>query len=99
MELEEQGRRVCFGTVPFRTDSFCGAGSPQAMATVPRTICQGMKACIEVVLMAADGGHLTGGEEVIVASGTGGADTAVVAIASSSSRLPELQITEIICKR
>jgi hypothetical protein len=98
-ELEEQGHRVHFGTMLFHTDSFYGAGSPQAMATVLRTICQGMKVCVEVVLMAADGGHLAAGEEVIVVSGTGrGADTAVVAIASTSTRLHELHITEIICK-
>ena len=83
----------------FHTDGFYGAGSPEAMAMVLRTICQGMKVCIEIVLMAADGGHVARGEEVIVVSGTGrGADTAVVAIASTSTRLHELHIMEIICK-
>ena len=98
-ELEEQGHRVHFGTMLFHTDSFYGAGSPQAMATVLRTICQGMKVCVEIVLMAADGGQVGRGEEVIVVAGTGrGADTAVVAIASTSTRVHELHITEIICK-
>lgn len=97
--LEQQGHRVCFGTMLFHTDGFYGVGSPQAMATVLRTICQGMKVCIEIVLMAADAGHVARGEEVIVVSGTGrGADTAVVAIASTSARLAELHIAEIICK-
>jgi len=98
-ELEQQGHRVHFGTMLFHTDGFYGAGSPEAMAIVLRTICQGMKVCVEIVLMAADGGHVARGEEVIVVSGTGrGADTAVVAIASTSTRLHELHIREIICK-
>jgi hypothetical protein len=49
--------------------------------------------------MAADGGHVARGEEVIVVSGTGrGADTAVVAIASTSNKVHDLHITEILCK-
>jgi len=98
-ELEQQGHRVHFGTMLFHTDLFYGVGSPQAMATVLRTICQGMKVCIEILLMAADGGCVGRGEEVIVVAGTGrGADTAVVAIASTSTRVHELHIREIICK-
>jgi uncharacterized protein len=98
-ELEQEGHRVHFGTMLFHTDSFYGQGSPEAMAMVLRTICQGMKVCVETVLMAADGGHLVSGEEVIAVSGTGrGADTAVMAIASTSTRLHELHITEILCK-
>ena len=41
--------------------------------------------------MATDAGYLEPGEEVV-------ADTAVVALAAPSTRLPELHITEIICK-
>jgi hypothetical protein len=98
-ELEEQGHRVHFGTMLFHTENLYGVGSPETMALVLRTICQGMKVCVEIVLMAADAGHLTQGEEVIVVSGSGrGADTAVVALASTSNRLHDLHITEIICK-
>lgn len=98
-ELERQGHRVHFGTMLFHTDGFCGSGTPEAMAMILRTICQGMKVCVETVLMAADAGLVAQGEEVIVISGTGrGADTAVVALASTSTKLHELHITEIICK-
>jgi uncharacterized protein len=98
-ELELRGHVVHFGTMLFHTDRLYGSGTPQAMAMVLRTICQGMKVCVEVVLMATDGGHLAHGEEVIVVAGTRrGADTAAVAIASSSSRLHDLHITEILCK-
>jgi len=98
-DLEEQGHRVHFGTMLFHTDGFYGVGSPEAMAMALRTICQGMKVCVETLLMAADGGLVARGEEVIAVSGTRrGADTAVVAIAAPSTRLHELHITEIICK-
>jgi len=98
-ELEQQGHRVHFGTMLFHTDGFYGSGTPEAMAMILRTICQGMKVCVETVLMAADGGLVAQGEEVIAVSGSGrGADTAVVAIASTSAKLQNLHITEILCK-
>jgi hypothetical protein len=98
-ELERQGHRVHFGTMLFHTDGFYGSGTPEAMAMILRTICQGMKVCVETVLMAADAGLVERGEEVIAVSGTArGADTAVVALASTSTRLHELHITEILCK-
>ena len=69
------------------------------MANLLRTFCQGMKVCVEITFMAVDGGHVAPGEQVVVVAGTGrGADTAIVAVAASSTRLPELHITEIICK-
>jgi len=69
------------------------------MAIILRTICQGMKVCVETILMAADGGLVAKGEEIIAVSGTHqGADTAVVAIASTSTALHDLHITEILCK-
>ena len=82
-DLQGQGHEVHFGTMLFHTDKFYGSGAPEAMAMVLRTICQGMKVCVEVTLMAADAGLVARGEEVIVVTGTGrGADTAVVAIAA-----------------
>ena len=98
-ELEQHGHRVHFGTMLFHTDRLYGSGTPEAMAMVLRTICQGMKVCVECVLMATDAGLLGSGEEVIAVSGTAqGADTAVVAFAAPSTKLHELHITEIICK-
>ncbi len=98
-ELEQQGHRVHFGTMLFHTDGLYGSGSAEAMAMVLRTVCQGLKVCVEVVLMACDAGLIARGEEVIVVSGTRrGADTAVLAIASTSQQLHDLHITEILCK-
>ena len=98
-ELELQGHRVHFGTMLFHTDGLYGSGSAEAMAMVLRTVCQGLKVVVEVVLMAGDAGLVARGEEVIVVTGTRrGADTAVVALASTSHQLQDLHITEIICK-
>jgi len=98
-ELEQQGHKVHFATMPFHTDDFHGCKAVEAMAIALRTICQGMKVCVEIVLMAADAGLVAQGEEVIAVSGTrAGADTAVVALASTTSRFNELHITEILCK-
>jgi uncharacterized protein len=98
-ELEHKGHRVYFGTMLFHTDSLVGNTTPAVLATLLRTFCQGMKVCLEIIMMAADGGCVAVGEKVIAVSGTGrGADTAVVATAASSNRLHELHVTEIICK-
>jgi len=98
-ELEQQGHRVHFGTMLFHTNDFYGVRVPAVMAVLLRTFCQGMKVCVEIILMAADGGCVASGEKVVAVTGTGrGADTAVVAIAAPSTRLNEFHITEIICK-
>ena len=98
-ELNEKGHAVYFGTMLFHTEHLYGMETPRALANLLRTFCQGMKVCVEITLMAVDGGRVAPGEQVVVVAGTGrGADTAVVAIAAPSIRLPELHITEIICK-
>ncbi|MFH1647542.1 MAG: pyruvate kinase alpha/beta domain-containing protein [Chloroflexota bacterium] len=98
-ELRGQGHAVHFGTMLFHTEHLFGTDTPRVMANLLRTFCQGMKVCVEIILMAVDGGHVAPGEEVVVVSGTGrGADTAVVALAAPSTRLGDLHVTEIICK-
>jgi uncharacterized protein len=98
-ELRQEGHVVHFGTMLFHTGPLYGSGTAEALAMVLRTVCQGMKVAVETVMMAADGGHLAAGEEVVVVSGTRrGADTAVVALAATSQRLHDLHITEILCK-
>ena len=98
-ELAGKGHVVHFGTMLFHTENFYGVNTPFVMASLLRTICQGMKVCVEIVLMATDGGHINPGEEVVVVAGSGrGSDTAVVALAAPSTRLADLHITEIICK-
>jgi hypothetical protein len=98
-ELEKQGHRVHFGTMLFHTDEFYGTTTPTVMAILLRTIGQGIKVAVEIILMATDAGCIAAGEKVIAVTGTGrGSDTAVVATAANSNRLYDLHITEIICK-
>jgi hypothetical protein len=98
-ELREKNHQVHFGTMLFHTGDFYGSGAPQAMANILRTLGQGIKVCIEILLMACDGGCIRSGEKVIAVAGTGsGADTAVVASAGPSTKLASLRIHEIICK-
>ena len=98
-ELTGQGHAVHFGTMLFHTENLYGMDTPRTMANLLRTFCQGMKVCVEIIFMAVDGGQVAPGEQVVAVTGTGrGADTAIVAIAAPSTRLPDLHITEIICK-
>ena len=98
-ELEKQGHTVYFGTMLFHTDGFFGTNAPRLMANLLRTFCQGMKVCVEILLMSANGGLVENEEQVVVVSGTGrGADTAIVAQAAPSTSFANFHITEIICK-
>jgi hypothetical protein len=98
-ELEKKGHRVHFGTMLFHTEELYGVRAPRLMANLLRTFGQGMKVCVEIIMMACDGGLIASGEKVIAVAGTGaGADTAVVATAAPSTRLSDLHIHEIICK-
>ena len=98
-ELEAKGHKVHFGTMLFQTEAFYGSRTPRAMANLLRMFCQGIKVCVEILLMAADGGLAVMGEKVIAIAGTtAGADTAVLATASPSTKLAGLHISEIICK-
>jgi uncharacterized protein len=97
--LEQQGHSVHFGTMLFHTDKLYDMQTPRVMATLLRTFSQGMKVCVEMTLMAVDGGRVASGEQIVVVAGTGrGADTAVVITAASSWELTNLHIREIICK-
>jgi hypothetical protein len=98
-ELEKAGHVVHLGTMLFHTDAFYGTQAPTIMANILRTFSQGMKVVVEILLMVTDGGHVDTGEQVVVVTGSGrGADTAVVAVAATSSHIYDFHITEIICK-
>jgi hypothetical protein len=98
-QIEAKGHRVHFGTMLFHTDDFYGTKAPKAMANILRTLCQGIKVCVEITLMACNGGLVQSGEKVIAVAGTGkGADTAVVALAAPTMKLSSMRIQEIICK-
>jgi hypothetical protein len=98
-ELQAKGHRVHFGTMLFHTEDLYGMKIPRTIANVLRIFGQGIKVCVEILMMATDGGCLKKGEKTIVVAGTGaGADTAVVATAATSNKMSALHIHEIICK-
>jgi len=98
-DLERKGHRVHFGTMLFHTDDLYGIKTPQVMANLLRIFGQGIKVCVEIIMMACDGGCIDSGEKVIAVAGSGaGADTAVVATASASTKMGGLRVHEIICK-
>ena len=60
---------------------------------------QGMKVCVEIVLMAADAGLINMDREVIAIGGTSsGADTAIVVKPAYAMTFREMEIREIIAK-
>lgn len=97
--LRDAGHEVHFGTMLFHTNGLYESKAPILMANLLRCFSQGVKVCFEIVLMAADGGFVAGGEKVIAVAGTvRGADTALVMHAASSQHLKRLRVTEILCK-
>lgn len=68
------------------------------IADALRLFGQGTKVAVEISIMAADAGALTGAD-IIAVGGTGkGADTALVLKPAGQSHLFDLRIREIICK-
>lgn len=68
------------------------------VAETLRMFGQGAKVCVEITLMAADAGFLSG-DNVIAVGGSGrGADTALVISPANQNRMFSLRIKEIICK-
>jgi hypothetical protein len=97
--LRSAGHEVHFGTMLFHTDGFYGSNSATVMANLLRCFSQGVKVCFEIVLMAADAGHVGSGETVIAIAGTGrGSDTALVMQAASTQNMRRLKVNEILCK-
>jgi len=102
-ELEGRGVRVHTGTMPFRTIGTAirgtlGYSQQDLIANTLRLLGQGVKVCVEIVLMAFDGG-LIGTDDVISVAGTGrGADTACVIKPAPSNRLFELKVRQILAK-
>jgi hypothetical protein len=70
----------------------------ELVAETLRLFGQGVKVCVEISLMAADAGLLTG-NKVIAIGGTGsGADTAVILTPVHQKHFLNMRVHEIICK-
>jgi len=72
---------------------------PTIVANVLRLFSQGVKVCVEIAMMAADCGAVPLGKAVIAVAGShAGADTALVLTPSSSNRILDMKIHEILAK-
>ena len=61
--------------------------------------CQGVKVCVEILLMAGNAGLVDEEEQVVVVAGTGrGADTALVMTGATSGNLKAMHISRVLCK-
>ncbi len=81
------------------TEEFGGKSFNEVVAQTLYRFCQGMKVCVEIVLMAADAGLIPVDGEVVAIAGTDrGADTAIVVKPAYPRKFLELKIKEIIAK-
>jgi hypothetical protein len=81
------------------TEKSGGATVTHAVRETLYRFCQGMKVCVEIVLMAADAGLIPVNKEVIAIAGSGsGADTAIVVLPTYPQKFLDLKIKEIITK-
>jgi hypothetical protein len=105
-ELESKGIKIFSGTM-----AFSGVGSSMLKShqywdfvsmyarTIRTVFCDGVKVCHEIVLMAADAGLITHGNDVISIGGTGtGADTVCLIKAAPSRKFLEARIKAILAK-
>ncbi len=103
-DLEEEGIKVIEATHALSgveraiAKKYSGSYPALLMAETLRLFGQGTKVGVEIAIMAADGGALSG-KDVITIGGTGrGADTALVVKPAHQSNVFDLRIREIICK-
>lgn len=81
------------------TKKFGGKSINEIIALTLYRFSQGMKVCVEIILMAADAGLIPVDMEALSIAGTDeGADTAIVVKPSYSRKFLELKIREIISK-
>ena len=95
----QEGHEVHFGTMLFHQEKLFGEGPAQWVANFLRAFCQGVKVCVEILLMAGNAGLVEVGEQVVGVSGTGrGADTALIMTGATSTTLKSMHISRILCK-
>ncbi len=71
----------------------------EIIAQTLRMFGAGTKVCVECALMAADCGSIRTGEKAVCIGGTGrGADTVCVLYPSTTAKVFETRISEILCK-
>lgn len=81
------------------TEKFGGRSIDEVARETLYRFCQGMKVCVEIVLMAADAGLIAMDKEVMAIAGTGeGADTCIIVKPAYPRKFLDLEIREIVAK-
>lgn len=104
-KLESMGVKVVTAAHAFRgvgrsfRDRYEGAFIGDVIADTLRLFCEGVKVCVEIVLMAADAGLIPIDLDVLSVAGTGrGADTVLLIKPSTSAMFHNLRIRKILAK-
>ncbi|MGD8368950.1 MAG: pyruvate kinase alpha/beta domain-containing protein [Desulfobacterales bacterium] len=103
-DLESKGVRVVAATHALSgverslSGKYQGSYPVLLIADTLRLFGQGTKVAVEVTIMAADAGALSGNDIVAVGGTARGADTALLLRPAGQSSLFDLRIREIICK-
>lgn len=87
------------GVVSAFTEKSGGRSIDEVVRETLYRFCQGMKVCVEVVLMAADAGLISMDKEVMAIAGTGeGADTCIIVKPAYPRKFMDLEIREVVAK-
>ena len=103
-DLEDQGSRVVISSHALSglersvAKKHSGVYPVLLIADTLRLLGQGTKVAVEVAVMAADAGMLTGKDIISIGGSGGGADTALVVKPAHQNNFFDLRIREIICK-
>ena len=102
-EIESLGATVYTGTMAFRNIGTAirgtlGYSQQDLIANTLRIFGQGMKVCVEIVMMAADSGNITPDEVISVAGTARGADTVTLIKPQSSNKLFDLKVRDVLVK-
>jgi hypothetical protein len=103
-ELEDRGATVVQGSHALSgversvAKKYSGVYPVLLVADTLRLLGQGVKVAVEITVMAADAGALTGNDVVAIGGTARGADSALVVKPAHQSTFFDLKIREIICK-
>lgn len=103
-ELEEKGVKVIMATHALSgversvAKKHGGLYPALLMADTLKLFGQGTKVCVEIAVMAADGGALSGADIVAIGGSARGADTALVIKPAHQTGFFDIKVREIICK-
>jgi len=101
--IAELGATVHTGTMPFRNIGTAmrglqGYSQQDLVAGTLRVFGQGIKVCVEIVMMAADSGLISTADVLAVAGTARGADTVALIAPQSSNKLFDLKVRHILVK-